>query len=131
MEVITGIQQCEVVGKLLWNVQAQLISEEQKTPELLEQLRCSFKNIIESKENWAGESREQSITRSNGERKIVQDSSFIIKTNTGRYFYYRQKGYLNEKIIAPYPTRQIKDYPFAEYYKININGIIYSFNDVR
>ena len=55
----------------------------------------------------------------------------LIRTNTGNMFYYRQKGFLNEGIIAPYPTRPFKDYPSAEYYRVFINGTTYDFNNVE
>ncbi|OGF67439.1 MAG: hypothetical protein A2Y62_18240 [Candidatus Fischerbacteria bacterium RBG_13_37_8] len=42
----------------------------------------------------------------------------VIETNTGNRFYYRQSGYVNDKIIVPYPTKQHKDYPYALYYKV-------------
>lgn len=86
MESITGIQKHDTIGKPLWEVQSRLIPVEQKTPELLEQLQSGLKNILELKMDWPGESREQMIACTDGTRKTVQDSSFIIKTNTGMFF---------------------------------------------
>jgi len=80
MESITGIQQRETIGRPLWEIQLQLIPDEQKTPELLGQLQNGLKNILESKMDWPGESREQEIIHVNGTHKLVQDSSFITKT---------------------------------------------------
>jgi PAS domain S-box-containing protein len=80
-ESITGLHACDTIGAPLWKVQAQLIPDEIKTPELLEQLRTGMENIIKSKIDWQGESREQTIICADGKRKTVQDSSFIIKTN--------------------------------------------------
>jgi len=80
-ESITGLNACDIIGSPLWKVQAQLIPDEIKTPELLEQLRTGIENIIKSKIDWQGESREQTIICADGRRKTVQDSTFIVKTN--------------------------------------------------
>jgi len=81
MESITGIQQCETIGRPLWEIQLRLIPVEQKTLELLGQLRNILKNLLESKMGWLGEPREQTIIDVNGTHKVVQDSTFMIKTN--------------------------------------------------
>ncbi len=80
MESITGIQQCETIGRPLWEIQLRLIPVEQKTLELLGQLRNILKNLLESKMGWLGEPREQTIIDVNGTHKVVQDSTFLIKT---------------------------------------------------
>jgi dolichyl-phosphooligosaccharide-protein glycotransferase len=54
-----------------------------------------------------------------------------ITTNTGNTFYYRQNGFVQEGIIAPYSTHQIKDYPFTSGYKVTVNDRVYEFNDVQ
>ncbi len=84
MESITGIQQCDTIGRPLWEVQSRLIPGEQKTPELLEQLQNGLKNLLESKMDWSGEMREQVITCVDGTHKVLQDSSFMIKTDNHR-----------------------------------------------
>ena len=85
MEVLTGIPACDAFGKPFWEIQLRLIPDEQKTPEFVEQLKINLKNIIESKIDGPGESREQTIMCPDGTRKTVQDSSFVIKTgNTVR-----------------------------------------------
>lgn len=55
----------------------------------------------------------------------------LIRLSSGTAFSYRQKGFVNDGIIAPYPTRRIKDYPYAEYYKIYIDGHTYDFPQVE
>ena len=55
----------------------------------------------------------------------------VIRMSNGVGFSYRQKGYVNDGIIAPYPTRKIKDYPYAEFYQVFIEGRTYSFYDVE
>ena len=52
----------------------------------------------------------------------------LIIINSSRTFFYRQNGYLNEKIIVPYPTEKTDNYPYAQYYKVEVNGSIYEFN---
>jgi diguanylate cyclase (GGDEF)-like protein/PAS domain S-box-containing protein len=81
MTSITGIQQRDAIGRPIWEIQSRLIPDEQKTPELLEQLQNAQKSIIELKMDWPGESREQTIICADGTRKVVQDSSFIIRTH--------------------------------------------------
>jgi PAS domain S-box-containing protein/putative nucleotidyltransferase with HDIG domain len=81
MESITGLNACDTIGVPLWKVQAQLIPDEIKTPELLEQLRAGVEIIFNSKNDWRGGSRVQTIICADGKRKTVQDSTFIIKTN--------------------------------------------------
>ena len=55
----------------------------------------------------------------------------LIETNNERYFFYRQYGYLNDKIIVPYPTEHVGNYAYAQYYKVYVNGRTYEFNDVK
>ena len=86
MVTITRIQQSDAIGRPLWEIQSRLIPEEQETPELLEQLRNGLKFILESKIEWPGESREQLIVCADGTRKVVQDSSFTVKTDIGKGF---------------------------------------------
>jgi len=86
MESITGIQQRETIGRPLWEIQLRLIPDEQKTPELLGQLQNGLKNILESKMDWPGESREQEIIHVNGTHKVVRDSSFLTRVNNNVNF---------------------------------------------
>jgi len=86
MESITGMQQCDTIGRPILEIQLRLIPDEQKIPGLLEQLQSSQKNILESKMDWPGESREQEIIHVNGTHKVIQDSSFIIKINNNVNF---------------------------------------------
>ena len=74
---IAGIQQRDAIGGPFWEIQSRLIPDEQKSPELLEQLQNIQKSTIESRMDWPGESREQTIIRADGTRKVVQDPSFI------------------------------------------------------
>lgn len=55
----------------------------------------------------------------------------LVRINASNSFYYRQKGYLDEGIIAPYPTHPIKDYPYAESYRVMINDRVFEFNDIK
>ena len=86
MVTITRVQQSDAIGRPLWEIQSRLIPEEQKTPELLEQIRNGLKFILESKIEWPGESMEHLIVCSDGTRKVVQHSSFVVKTDTGMNF---------------------------------------------
>jgi asparagine N-glycosylation enzyme membrane subunit Stt3 len=55
----------------------------------------------------------------------------IIVTNTYNRFFYRQYGYVKNRIVAPYPTVKIKDYPYAVSYKVYVKDKVYEFNLVR
>ena len=77
---LTGIDERVAVGSLIWEIQARMIPEEQKMPELLEQLQTGFKSAVESPTDWHGGSREQEIVHADGTRRVVQDSSFIVRT---------------------------------------------------
>ena len=81
MVSLTGIAEKDAIGLPLWKGQSRLIPKELATPELLEQLRNGYRHILEAKIDWPGESREQMIACADGTRKIVQDSSFLIKAN--------------------------------------------------
>jgi len=59
-----------------------LIPPEQNTPELLEQLQAGFKSAVESATGWPGESREQEMMHADGTCRVVQDSSFIVRTES-------------------------------------------------
>ncbi len=63
----------------------------------------------------------------NPEYKLVA----LIQTNRGLKFWYRQKGYVNDGIIAPYPTQPVKDYPYALFYNLTIGKHVYTFKDVK
>ncbi|OGF66641.1 MAG: hypothetical protein A2Y62_20005 [Candidatus Fischerbacteria bacterium RBG_13_37_8] len=63
----------------------------------------------------------------NPEYKLVA----LVRTNRGLKFWYRQKGNVNDGIIAPYPTHPVMDYPYAQYYTVYIGNQVYTFKDVR
>lgn len=52
-----------------------------------------------------------------------------IISNTGKKFYYQQYGFVKDKIIAPYPIKKIKDYPYALYYKIYTRNKTFTINN--
>ena len=53
-----------------------------------------------------------------------------IITNIGKTFKYRQKGYLKDKVIVPYPTASTRNYLTANSYRVTVNGSTYEFNDI-
>jgi len=55
----------------------------------------------------------------------------LIVVNNNKKFYYRQTGHLGDKIIVPYPAGQIDNYPYAQSYKVDVNGTTYEFHDVK
>ena len=81
-ENITGIKQCDAIGRSIWDIQFSLAPDEIKTPELLAQLKTGIKKVLELKADWAGQKMEQKIKCPDGTCKVVQDSSFIIQTGS-------------------------------------------------
>ncbi|MCX7023865.1 MAG: PAS domain S-box protein [Spirochaetes bacterium] len=79
MESITGLPRTDTIGRPLWEIQLQLTPAERATPELGEQLRKDLRTILESRMDWSGETRSAEIQCSDGKRKLVHDSSLIIK----------------------------------------------------
>jgi hypothetical protein len=53
-----------------------------------------------------------------------------IRTNLNLDFYYRQNGYLYEKVLAPYPTDPRGNYPYAINYEVLANNHTYTFQNI-
>jgi hypothetical protein len=62
---------------------------------------------------------------------ILYKLEALVRINDTNSFYYRQKGYVDDSIIVPYPTHPIKDYPYAESYRVTINDRVFEFNDIQ
>ena len=86
MTSITGIQERDAIGRPVWEILTRVIPDEQRTPKLLQQLQTGLKSILRSRTGWQWESREQTIICADGSRKVVQGSSFIIRTHDATRF---------------------------------------------
>jgi len=83
MQAFTGLQSKDVIGQAYWEIQLQLAPDEQKYLVLLEKLKCNIKNLLSSNTLWSEKSREQKIKNIDGSYRIVQNSSFKVKSNKG------------------------------------------------
>lgn len=84
LESLTGIQKNTAMGSFVWDIIFQMVPQEKKTDQLLDGIKSSMKRILESNMDWAGETRNQEIVSTDGSRKVVQTSTFIIKTEASR-----------------------------------------------
>lgn len=83
-EQLTGLQRVEVMGRPFWEVQFELLPEEQKTAARLEQMRADALKLLETGDiPWSNQVLEQEIERSDGKRRIMQQVAFPIKTDKG------------------------------------------------
>ncbi|MHA1931964.1 MAG: PAS domain S-box protein, partial [Promethearchaeota archaeon] len=84
MENITGFTQDEVLGQPVWEVQFPLVVETDKTPEIKQQLKNGVLSILKKGDfSFPTQIREQEIQDRNGSHKILQTSSYLIKTDLG------------------------------------------------
>lgn len=84
MEKITGYSRDEVLGQPVWEVQFPLACEDDRTPEMKEQLKNGVLTLLEKGDLTApAQMREQRIQDLNGTHKIIQTSSYLIKTERG------------------------------------------------
>ncbi len=82
MERITGIKRCDAIGSPAGQVQLRVLPDESKTPERTDQISNGVKRLLESKTDLLRQTTEQAITSVDGIHKVVQGSSFLVKTGT-------------------------------------------------
>jgi len=84
MERITGIPRDEVLGQFYWDVQPRLIMPERRTPNLQEDLRATLQAKRDDVEPaHASTIFESELQRADGTRRLVQATSFPIRTGAG------------------------------------------------
>ncbi len=80
-EKIIGIKKKEVLGRKLWDIQYQVLPEELKCQERLEQLKLSINQAIKTgNAPWFNILQEMELRDSQGNHHIIQQVSFLIKT---------------------------------------------------
>jgi PAS domain S-box-containing protein len=83
-EKITGMVHDEVLGRSLWDVQFQMASEEQRTPQTYEHVKAAVLDALSGGQlPWMHELSEQEIQRLDGTRRTLQSSEFVIRTERG------------------------------------------------
>jgi PAS domain S-box-containing protein len=83
-EQLTGLRRVEVIGRPSWEVQFELLPEQQRTAARLEQTRANIHQLLETGQiPWSNPMFDQEIERADGERRIMQQVTFPIKTDEG------------------------------------------------
>ncbi len=81
---ITGLPADDVLGKLIWDVQFQLMPAEQRTPKVYESLKASLLDFLETGHApWADQSMEREYLHLDGSRTFVEGHVYAIKTEQG------------------------------------------------
>ena len=79
LEVITGLNSCDIVGKQLVEVQTMFNPKELKDVGFFEHLQRGIEDILKEDGNRQGQTIEQQIVRTDGSSRFVQKSSFKIQ----------------------------------------------------
>jgi len=80
-EKISGLKKKAVLGKRIWDVQYQAFPDELKSQERLEHLKLSIKQAFKTGNTpWDNVLQERDIRDSHGNRHIIQQAPFLIKT---------------------------------------------------
>jgi PAS domain S-box-containing protein/putative nucleotidyltransferase with HDIG domain len=83
-EIISGIPAKEVLGKPIWDLQCQSLSEAKNSPEKNEENKILYTRALKTgKASWFGKLLETEILHPDGKRRIVQTHSFPIHTLNG------------------------------------------------
>ncbi|MCP4611294.1 MAG: PAS domain S-box protein, partial [Planctomycetes bacterium] len=84
LEKITGINRNEAIGQLLWKLEASVLPDELRTPEIENTIESNMQKFLETGESPSGEQLADLIIRKpDGENRFVQISMFSIRTNKG------------------------------------------------
>jgi PAS domain S-box-containing protein len=84
LEKILGIPREQALTLALWDIQSQMLLPENRSAERLDLFRKNLLEAITSGQSpYFGRSYEAVVQTKSGERKVVQQSSFPIKTNKG------------------------------------------------
>ncbi len=83
MEQITGIPKTQATGVPVWEMQAQMIPSEHRSPQSLEAAKAYFTNILQAGRLSFGKQLDIKIQTPHGESKFVTQTIFVIKTGRG------------------------------------------------
>ena len=83
-EQITGVKRADAVGRPFWDVMAGLAPGEVATPELFEQAKVRFSELLKTgRASWLSRVQEATIQRTDGTRCVVEELVFPIKKDKG------------------------------------------------
>ncbi len=81
---ITWLKAEDVLGKLIWDVQFQLMPAEQRTPQVYDRIKATLIRFLETgKAPWAEKIIEEEYFHPDGTRIFVESHIYAIKTNKG------------------------------------------------
>ncbi|MFX0063088.1 MAG: ATP-binding protein [Candidatus Hermodarchaeota archaeon] len=83
-ERLTGLKRADVIGKPLWDVQIQFLTEEQKEKGRIDALKASINGFFRTgAASWLDQPREIDLRHPDGKLSSVQQLTFAIKTEKG------------------------------------------------
>ena len=83
---LTGIAECDAVGRPIWELQARIVPEEHRSPGLEDRLRDGFVAIARTASEWHRPPQDRTIERIDGALRAVQDSPFLVRTEGSMRF---------------------------------------------
>jgi diguanylate cyclase (GGDEF)-like protein/PAS domain S-box-containing protein len=83
-EQITGLKRAEVLGHPLWDIQFQVVPEEQRSPAMYEQMKTRALDLLRTGQSpWLHQLEEVEMQRLDGTCRTIQTSGFVIPTDQG------------------------------------------------
>lgn len=84
LERITGLSRDEALGRPIWDVQFGSFLEERRSPEGYERLKAMLLNLLNAgREPWLDQYQGAEIQHTDGRRRTVHTSVFVIQTDRG------------------------------------------------
>jgi PAS domain S-box-containing protein len=84
LEELTGIGRDDAIGKAAWDIQVQLLTEDQKTPEAVERFREMMTAALRrGQAPWLNQRLEAVYQRAGGSERSVEQRLFPIRTDQG------------------------------------------------
>jgi PAS domain S-box-containing protein len=80
---ISGTPRGEAVGQFAWELQARFLAPHQQTPQYVETLKQTILQMLRGESELLHAPQEAVLYTPNGERRSIQQSIFLIKTETG------------------------------------------------
>jgi PAS domain S-box-containing protein len=80
MVSLSGIEKCDAIGMPIWAIEARMVPDELRTPDLADRIQAAFENVAKCPEQWSQEPYDHAVVRADGTRRIVQDSPFVVVT---------------------------------------------------